>query len=59
MLTKVKEYLKGKKTYLVAAAAIITAVVGYSDGTLDLIQLIEAVFVAVGFGTLRAGIAKK
>jgi hypothetical protein len=52
------EFLKGKKTYIIAAGAILTALGGYLDGKLDGMALALAVMGALGLGTLRAGVAK-
>jgi len=57
-MQKVKEWLSGKKTYLVCAAAILAAVIAYSQDQVTLIQLIEAVLAAIGGMTLRAGVTK-
>lgn len=56
-ITKLLDHLQGAKTYLVAIAAIITAIVGYLNGVLDLKSLIEAVFAAIATMTLRHGIS--
>ena len=57
-MQKVKGWLSGKKTYLVCAAAILAAVIAYSQDQVTLIQLIEAVLAAIGGMTLRAGVTK-
>jgi len=57
-MKKIKDFLKGKKSYLVGAAAIITAVVAFSQDQLTVTQLVEAVFASVMGMTIRAGIAK-
>jgi len=57
-MDKIKAFLSGKKTYLVCAAAVLAAVVAYSQDQVTLIQLIEAILAAIGGMTLRAGIEK-
>jgi hypothetical protein len=57
-VTKLIEFLKGKKTYIIAAGAILTALGAYLDGKMDTVTFALAVMGALGFGTLRAGIAK-
>ena len=51
-------WLKGKKTYLIALAAIIGAIAAYANGDMTLLQMAEAIFIACGGASLRAGIAK-
>jgi len=58
LLQKFQEFVSGYKTYLVAAAAIIAAVSLYSQGQVDAFQLLEAILVALGLGTLRSGMKK-
>ena len=57
-MAEIIEWLKGKKTYFVAALAILTAVVAYINGGIDVKQLVEAIFAALGGITLRAAVAK-
>lgn len=58
MLTKLKNGLEGKKTYIVAAAVVLTALGAFLNGDLTLIQAVEQALVGMGIGTLRAGVAK-
>lgn len=51
-------WLAGKKTHLVVIAAIVTAVSSFASGQIDGMQFVAAVFSALGFSTIRAGIAK-
>ena len=48
-------WLAGKKTYIIAIGAIITAVGAYISGTLDLNGLVGAIFAALAAMTLKAG----
>ena len=48
-------WLQGKKTYIVAIGAIVTAVGAYTEGSIDLSQLVAAIFAALGAMTLKAG----
>jgi hypothetical protein len=57
-LTKLQDALSGVKTYLVALAAIIAAVVGYADHQLTLIQLLQAIWAAITAMTIRAAVKK-
>ena len=52
------DFLKGYKTYLVAAAAIVGAVAGFATGELSLTEGIGAIVAAVTAMTMRAGIEK-
>jgi hypothetical protein len=51
-------WLQGKKTYLVALAAILTAVVAWLNGAIDVVTLVQTIFAALGGAALRAGVAK-
>ena len=48
-------WLAGKKTYIVAIGAIITAIGAYANGALDLSGLVAAIFAALAAMTLKAG----
>ena len=56
---KIREWLKGKKTYVVCAAAILTAVVAWSQGEYGTVELVATIFAAVTGSTLRAAVPKK
>jgi hypothetical protein len=56
-LTKVKEALAGKKTYLVATVTILSAVIAWSTNTMDLWQMVQTVAGAVMACTIRSGIS--
>ena len=51
-------FLDGYKTYIVCAAAILTAVAAYLNKSISLTELVSAIFAALGGITLRQGIAK-
>lgn len=51
-----RNFLAGYKSYLTAAAAVLTALVGYAVGELELAGLVTAIFAAVGLASLRAGV---
>ena len=57
-MQKIKDWLKGKKSYLVAVGAILGVVVAWSAGEMGDLAAIQAVVAAVMAMTLRAGIAK-
>jgi len=54
----IRDALKGHKTYLVAAAAVIAALLSYADGLTGIVATGAAIFQALGFSSLRAAIAK-
>ena len=56
-LSDVQAALRGKKTYLLVGAAVLTALAGWADGQETLFQAFQAVLVAIGAGSARAGIA--
>lgn len=51
------DVLKGKRTYLVAIAAICTAWAAFAAGTIGLGEAVAATFAAISTMTLRSGIA--
>jgi hypothetical protein len=57
-VAKLIEFLRGKKTYIIAAGAILTALGAYLNGTLSGPECVLAVLGACGLGTLRAGVTK-
>lgn len=56
MLTTIREFLQGKKTYLVALSAIIATLIGWADGTIETFHALEAIGGSLLAATLRAGI---
>ena len=57
-MSKILEFLKGRKTYFLMAGAILTAIGGYLGGELSTKELIEALFLALGMIGLRLGVSK-
>lgn len=53
-----RAYLDGKKTYILSTAGVIAAIAGWITGELNMVQALNAAFIAGGIGTARAGIAK-
>ena len=51
-------WLQGKKTYFVAASAILTALIAYLNNSLSLTELIFAVYGALTATTIKAGQAR-
>jgi hypothetical protein len=52
------ESLQGKKTYLIAAATVSYALLGYLTGNLDFNQAATVALNGAGLASLRAGVAK-
>lgn len=57
-MSKIKDWLKGKKTYIICAIAILGVAVAWSEGSLADGDAIKAIFEAVVGMTIRAGISK-
>jgi len=57
MLSKIKAFLSGKKTYLISISAIIGILVAYSNGTLEIVEAIKAIIEAILAMTIRAGVS--
>lgn len=58
MFEKLREWLSGGKTYLICASAILTAIIAFINGNMEIADLVKAIFVALTAITLRAGVAK-
>ena len=52
------QWLNGKKTYLVCIGAVITALIAYIEGNIEMSGLVTAIFGAIGAMSMRAGITK-
>lgn len=57
-LSKIREAISGKKTYLLGLAAIATVLVAWSAGDIDNITAIQSLFAAIGGMTIRAAVSK-
>ena len=55
---KIREWLKGRKTYLVAISAIVAAIASYVTGTIEVGEMIKLIVAAIMAMTIRAGITK-
>ena len=51
-----KEFLQGKKTYIVAVSAIIGVIIGWISGTLTDVEAVKAIFESLLAMTIRNGI---
>jgi hypothetical protein len=58
MIDQFRTFLQGKKTYLVAATGVLTALIGFADGSAGLLATVGGILAAIGFGSLRAAIAR-
>jgi hypothetical protein len=58
MIEKIRLWLQGKKTYLVAIVAVLTALIAFANGVLSILGLGEAILAALGLTTIRAAISK-
>lgn len=57
-MTKIRDWLKGKKTYLVCIGAIIAVVLAWSDGDVTDFQAADGLVKAIFGMTIRAAIGK-
>lgn len=55
-IQRIREFLKGRKSYIVAVTGLVGAVVAWSEGQLDGAGLWAAVWLAAQAVALRAGI---
>lgn len=56
MLETVRALLRGRKTYLVAAIAILSALLSWASGDASLFDAADTILLALGIGSLRAGV---
>lgn len=56
-MNKLREFLKGKKTYITATIGLLGAVVAWADGQIATVALLATVWAAVQACFIRAGIA--
>jgi len=57
VLTKIKDAIHGKKTYILGCIAIATTIVAWAAGEITDVQGIAAIFVALQTMFIRAGIS--
>ena len=55
-MTNIINWLKGKKTYFLAALAVIYAIAGFYTGHLDSTTAISTIWAALGAAGLRNGL---
>jgi len=58
-MTKIREFLQGKKAYLTAAIGALGAVVAFADGQIDAVALCGAIWAAAQTAFIRAGISNE
>jgi hypothetical protein len=59
MLTQIRGFLAGKKTYISMAVAILGGLYAYANGTIGLNELILIIVNATGFITVKAGVSRQ
>lgn len=57
-MSKIRSFLSGKKMYLLAAAAVLTAAVSYGTGELDLFPALMVAWNGAAGAAIRAAIGK-
>lgn len=58
-MSKIREFLRGKKTYLTAAIGLLGAVAAWADGQIGTAGLLAAVWAAAQTCFIRAGVANE
>lgn len=56
LIETIRAALQGKKTYIIAVLAIFSALLAFANGTASIFEVVNAILVATGLGTLRAGV---
>lgn len=57
-MSKVRSFLSGKKSYMLAAAAVLTALAAYGAGEIELFPALMVVWNGAAGATIRAAIGK-
>lgn len=55
---KILEWLRGKKTYVLAVSSIFAALAAYATGQIEVGEMIKLIVAAIMAMTIRAGITK-
>ena len=58
-MNRIRDFLKGKKTYITAAIGLLGAVAAWADGQIDGYSLAAAIWAAVQTCFIRAGISNE
>jgi len=58
-MNKVREFLKGKKAYIMAAIGLLGAVAAWADGQIDGVAMLAAIWAAAQACFIRAGISNE
>jgi len=58
-MTRIRDFMRGKKAYLTAAVGLLGAVVAWADGQIDTVALLAAAWAAAQTVFIRAGIANE
>ena len=58
-MSKIREFLKGKKAYMTAAIGLLGAVIAWADGDINTTALLVAVWAAAQAVFIRAGVANE
>ena len=58
-VNRIREFLRGRKSYLVAAAGLLGAVIAWTDGQLSGTGLLAAIWAAAQACFIRAGISNE
>ena len=59
MLNKIKDFLAGRKTYLIGISAIVGVLIAYASGSMEIVEAVKAIIEAILAMTIRAGISSK
>lgn len=57
-MSKVRSFLSGKKMYLLAGAAALSAIAAYASGEIELFPALMVIWNGAAGAALRAGISK-
>ena len=58
-MSKIREFLRGKKAYITAAIGLAGAVLAWADGQINGVALLASVWAAAQMVFIRAGIANE
>ena len=57
-MNKIREWLKGKKTYLTATIGVLGALLAYADSQIDLMALLASIWAAVQACWIHAALTR-
>ncbi|MCL2640590.1 MAG: hypothetical protein FWD53_07090 [Phycisphaerales bacterium] len=58
-MNKIREFLRGRRTYVTAAIGLLGAILAWADGQIEMMGLLAAIWAAAQACFIRAGISNE